>query len=68
MTDEHPKLQFGFFETRLDAIDKKLSVLDKLDQKLAKLDSLEQVRTKEYFQPHLSLSKLNLIDPLYIIF
>ena len=32
MTDEHPKLQFGFFETRLDAIDKKLSVLDKLDK------------------------------------
>ena len=34
--------QFGFFETRLDAIDKKLSLLDTLDEKLAKLGSLEQ--------------------------
>ena len=40
---EDMSTQFGFFETRLDAIDKKLSVLDTLDQKLAKLESLEKM-------------------------
>ena len=39
MTNEHATIQFGFFETRLDGIDKKLSVLDTLDQKVAKLEA-----------------------------
>ena len=40
---EDMSTQFGFFESRLDAIDKRLSVLDAIDKKLAKLDSIEQV-------------------------
>ena len=39
--------QFGFFEGRLDAIDKKLSVLDKVEKKVAKLETLEQSLVKE---------------------
>ena len=39
--------QFGFFEGRLDAIDKKLSVLDKVEKKMAMLESLEQSLVKE---------------------
>ena len=47
MTDKHDTLQFGFFEGRLDAIDKKLSVLDKGEKKMAMLEALEQSLVKE---------------------